>query len=1108
MSGTWRELTNNVNQLASNLTDQVRNIAEVTTAVANGDLDQKITVDAQGETLALKNTVNTMVAQLRSFADEVTRVAREVGTEGKLGGQARVHGVSGTWADLTENVNFMAGNLTDQVRNIAEVTTAVAAGDLDQEITVQAQGEILELKNTVNTMVAQLRSFAGEVTRVAKEVGTEGKLGGQAEVEGASGTWKALTDNVNQLASNLTDQVRAIAEVSTAVTQGDLTREVTVKARGEVADMSDNINRMIVTLRETTDKNAQQDWLNSNLARFSSMMQGQRDLESFSQLIMSELTPLVDAHHGAFFVADEADSDRPAVRLVASYGYTERKELSSRFAPGEGLVGQSVLEKKAIVLTRAPADYVTISSGLGQGAPNSIIVIPVVFEDQVMAVIELASFDRFTDTQKTFLDQLTETIGVVLNTIVASTRTEQLLMQSQTLTQELQSQSEELRVQQDGLKASNEELGAQAQSLKASEERLQAQQEQLRQSNEQLEQKAAQLAGQNAETELRNSEIEKARADVELKAQQLAVSSRYKSQFLANMSHELRTPLNSLLILAKLLRDNRDGNLTSKQVEYAATVYAAGQDLVVLINNILDLSKVEAGKMDIDVTAVQITGLTDHIEATFRPVADQKELAFAVRVAPDVPEVVSTDDMRLRQVLKNLLSNAFKFTDAGAVSLDVFRADDGAYEVPALAAASGVVAFRVSDSGVGIAPGKLQSIFEAFQQADGTTSRKYGGTGLGLSISREIARLLSGEVQVDSTEGRGSTFTLFIPVEHPGDEGAAAAPAAFPATPHSSPARGRAVGPAPGRSLALAPPPPPPPAAAGPSLRAVLPPADMADDRAGSAGGERTVLIIEDDATFAGLMLGVAREQGFNGIVALRGDHGLQLARTLRPDAVMLDLQLPVITGMEVLEQLKSDPATRHMPVNVVSGLELRQAAMALGTIAYFDKPIAGEDLVQAFSGLSELLDRDAAAAGPPPAPGPPPEPGPLHVLIVDDDARNVFALTAAMEGFGLEVVYADCGPDAITALHEHAEIDVVLMDIMMPGMDGYETMQAIRSEARYAELPIIALTAKAMTADRAKCLQAGASDYITKPMDTEALIALIRRWTSTPAPGLAPAGA
>src|SRR5881227_1555621 len=766
VGGTWKDLTDSVNSMASNLTGQVRNIADVTTAVATGDLSKKITVDVKGEILELKNTINTMVDQLSSFADEVTRVAREVGTDGKLGGQARVKGVSGTWKDLTDNVNAMADNLTNQVRNIAEVTTAVARGELSKKITVDARGEILELKNTINTMVDQLSSFAAEVTRVAKEVGGEGKLGVQAQVEGVSGVWKGLTDNVNQLAGTLTTQLRAISEVSTAVTQGDLTRSVAVDAQGEVAELKDTINQMIENLAATTRANRAQDWLNSNLARFTGMLQGLRDLETVSRLIMSELTPLVGAQHGAFFMR-QSDGIDDVLRLIATYGYKERKNVPNTFKLGEGLVGQAALEQSSILLTEAPDDYIKIVSGLGNSAPVNLIVLPVLFEDHVMAVIELASFSHFTDVQRGFLDQLSESICVVLNTIIANMRTEELLEQSQQLTQELQSQSEELQAQQEELQQTNKELEEQAASLKASEELLQTQQEELQQTNEELEEKAQLLEEQNRRIEIKNREIELARAALEEKAEQLALSSRYKSEFLANMSHELRTPLNSLLILAKLLAENPEENLSEKQIEFANTIYGAGSDLLNLINDILDLSKVEAGRMDVNVSEIKLSDVRDFVDRSFRPVTQDKELDFEIEVhGANVPPTIETDEQRLQQVLKNLLSNAFKFTELGSVQLRIGVAEGRQFASETLSRADAVLEFAVVDSGVGIAHDKVRLIFEAFQQADGTTSRRFGGTGLGLSISREIARLLGGEIHVESRVGEGSTFTLFLPARY------------------------------------------------------------------------------------------------------------------------------------------------------------------------------------------------------------------------------------------------------------------------------------------------------------------------------------------------------
>ncbi|WP_169948017.1 HAMP domain-containing protein [Microbispora sp. H11081] len=1047
VSGTWKDLTDSVNFMAGNLTSQVRSIAQVATAVAKGDLSQKITVEAKGEVAALAQTINTMVDTLSAFADEVTRVAREVGTEGQLGGQARVPNVAGTWKDLTDNVNSMADNLTNQVRSIAQVTTAVARGDLTRKIDVVARGEILELKTTINTMVDQLSSFAAEVTRVAREVSTEGRLGGQAEVEGVSGTWKRLTESVNELASNLTRQVRAIAEVTSAVTSGDLTRSITVDAEGELADLKDNVNSMVESLRESTRANQEQDWLKTNLARISGLMQGHRDLSAVAELVMNELAPLVNAQHGTFLLAEETPAGAE-LRVVGCYGHLE---TSRRYAFGDSLVGQAAQARRTILVEDIPAGYLTVASSLGRTGPVNLIVLPIVVEDQVLGVIELASLGRFASIHRDFLEQLVETIGVNVNTIVANARTDALLAESQRLATELQ-----------------------------------VRQEELQRSNAELEEKAELLAQQNRDIETKNSEIEQARQELEDRAQQLALASKYKSEFLANMSHELRTPLNSLLILAQLLAQNPTRNLTPKQVEYANVIHSAGTDLLQLINDILDLSKIEAGKMDITPEPVSLRQLLDYVDANFRPLTTQKGLRFEVTVAPDVPAQLLTDEQRLRQVLRNLLSNAVKFTEAGSVELRIERAagvalpDAGDQEILAL---------HVADTGIGIAAENLSQIFDAFQQADGTTSRKYGGTGLGLSISREIATLLGGEIRATSTLGEGSTFTLYLPLAHVNEAERRAAEPPLIAS-HAAPAAMRTPG---GR-------------------------------HDGSA--RRRLLVVEGRA--GGLLSMLAQSVAAD----LHDTHGpvdvstasdaqsaLSMLRQESVHCVVLDLGMPHDAAADFLKGLDSDPALRALPVLAHHSRKLSRPQEDLLQVRSRNQPL------ERLPSLDELRERitlhlsadepgDVLPLVQPAGEGSPAEEGaqelrkadsPLvgrKVLVVDDDVRNVFALTTILELHGMQVLYAEDGRKGIEVLTRNDDVDLVLMDIMMPEMDGYAATAAIRSMPRFAQLPIIAVTAKAMHGDREKTLTSGASDYVTKPVDAEELIVCMQRWLELPGDG------
>ena len=1153
VAGIWKDLTDSVNQMSYNLTAQVRNIAEVTKAVASGDLSKSITANVKGEILDLKNTINTMVEQLNAFASEVTRVAREVGIEGRLGGQAFVPGVAGTWKDLTDSVNIMASNLTSQVRGIAKVVTSVANGNLKQKLFINAQGEVYQLTETINGMIDTLAVFAEQVTTVAREVGVEGKLGGQANVPGASGTWLDLTKNVNQLAENLTTQVRSIAEVASAVTKGDLTRTIRVEAKGEVEALKDTINQMIANLKETTIVNQQQDWLKSNLAKFAQMLQGQRDKNAVADKILSELAEVVNARQGAFYILQQPDNaNEPKLRLFASYAYASKNDINKEFILGESLVGQCALDKERILLTNVPSNYLRIHSGIGEASPLNVVILPVLFENNIKAVIELASFDTFSETHLDFLDQLTESIGIVLNNIETNTRTEELLTQSQSLANELKSQQEELR-----------------------------------RTNEELHHKAHLLEKQKEEVEQINKEVEEARRSLEEKAEQLTLTSKYKSEFLANMSHELRTPLNSLLILAQQLYENNEGNLNDRQIKYAKTIHSCGDDLIQLINDILDLSKIESGIISADILPVSFTEIANFAETTFKPISETKNLNFEINIAKDLPDVMETDIQRLNQILKNLLSNAFKFTEKGSVKLSIYKPQENKVQ---LKNTNSVIAFSIKDTGIGISQKTQGIIFEAFQQAEGSTSRKYGGTGLGLSISKGFAELLGGTISVESSLGKGSEFILYLPLKYKLN---------------------------------------------GTNSPKVISNGNQnenlsehvneftEDDKVSIQSGDKVLLIVEDDIRFVRILTDKAHDFGLKAVAASSHIDLFDCINKYNPSAITLDINLPGVSGWKILKLLKNDISYRHIPVYVITGDDSRDLALKFGARNFYQKPLNNNHLNDIFRDINKinennkrnilviednnleyeqldsLLSNNVISLTPARSAKKglalaqkndydaiildyslsnkeglellhkinsekekkssliiysardftpheqvqiknfshriiPKLPGTqnklleeitmmLHVnskllpkdkfnllrdltsnddvlknkktLIVDDDVRNLFALTAAFERSGMVALTAESGSEALNILDKENAIDIVLMDIMMPEMDGYETMKRIRSEKKYSNLPIIAVTAKAMKGDRQKCIAAGASDYLTKPVKIDQLFSLMRIW-------------
>ncbi|WP_225998911.1 response regulator [Paenibacillus sp. BJ-4] len=964
-----------------------------------------------------------------------------------------------------------------------------------------------------------------------------------------------------------------------------------------------------------------QTWLNANTARVTELFRGVNSMEQVAQMFISEFTPILGGSYGAIYLQGK-DVEEDQFKLYGSYAKADGKDsLKDTIHVGEGLLGQTVLDRKPILITETPDGYLSIGSALGESKPVGIMIFPILFEDECIGAVEIASLDRFSELETKLLAQLVESLGIILNNIKGRMRVEQLLRESQALTEELQCQSEELQTQQEELKRSNESLEEQTEELKRSEELLQRQQEELEHFNTELIAKTRALEEQVREVEEKNDEIERARAKLEQQAMQLGITSKYKSEFLANMSHELRTPLNSLLILSQLLSENKEGNLKPKQVEYAQTIYMSGADLLKMIDEILDLSKVDAGKMDINHETVHLKELELFVEQNFAPIAAKRELQLHTEIEENLPEAIISDGYRLKQILRNLLSNAFKFTTAGSVRFSVSRATGE--QLPGLLnPQKSYLALSVRDTGIGIASDKTELIFEAFQQVDGTTSRKYGGTGLGLSISRELSRLLGGAITVESEQGQGSCFTLYLPEQQP----------TVADMEHSRESlNGSLVNPD-IENVA---------AAAEEDLPMIVPAERLpmyqmssknkaediihpGDDRNEITSKDKVLLIIEDDVHFANILYDMARSRDFKALIALQGDDGLNMAQSYLPDAIILDIQLPVMDGWSILGELKGNSSTRHIPVHVISVIDDVKQGLMMGAIAYLKKPSSKESLDKAFSHIKsytdqtvkrllvvedddnqrksiiELIDHDdvaitAVSTGHEALN----ELGTqrydcmvldlmlsdmtgfelldrireneqltdlpiiiytgkdldskeetqlrkyaesiiikdvksperlldettlfLHrveanlpedkrkilqklynkeelfegkkILLVDDDIRNVFALSSVLESYRMEVTFAENGREALELLEQTPDFDLILMDMMMPEMDGYEAMRRIRLMPHFEKLPIIALTAKAMKDDRSKCIEAGASDYVKKPIQTEQLLSLMRVW-------------
>ena len=1131
----------------------------------------------------------------------------------------------------------LARSLTGNVLGMVRVADRIAGGDLDSPIPISGCDEIGRLGESLQRMQSSLRQMrernrqtgeelrkVGDYTRNLIEssidplvtIGPDGKITDVNRAsEEATGIPRAQLVGTD-FADYFTEPEKAQAGYRQVFKDG-VVRDYPLELlhRGgrvmpvlyNAAVYKDEAGKVVgvfAAARDVTEAR-RADWIKTGLARLNDAMRGEDDVARLANTVLTELCTTVGAQVGVLYVTQDEGADAGTLSLLASYAHTQRKGVANRFRTGEGLVGQAALERKQIVISQVPDDYVRVVSGLGETPPRQLCVTPLMFEEQVRGVAELGTLGELDAARLEYLSQAAHGIGVAFETALGRARLSRELERSRAMAEKLQAQQEEL-------KASNEELQQQADALTHSEQKLQTQQEELRVSNEELEEK-------NELLERQTREVEAARRALGEKAEEVALASKSKSEFLANMSHELRTPLNSLLILAKMLADNVEGNLSGKQVQYARTILDSGSDLLEQINDVLDLSKVESGTMDVNVSEVPFDEVNAFVERTFRQVADSKELEFEFVLEPGLPRAMRTDGRRLQQILRNLLSNAFKFTEEGKVALGIHRGRGGwSRDNASLESAEEVVAFAVSDTGIGIPKEKHALIFGAFQQADGTTSRRFGGTGLGLSISRELGWLLGGEITLQSEPGAGSTFTLFLPM-------------AFPERSAQSPTRPTDASLAGGKRLPRA-------GQAGSSAGETMPPEvsgddlqsfpvewpRLEDDRACLAPGDRVVLIVEDDRAFAEILLELARERGFKGVVATTADQAIALSRNVKPAGITLDLRLPDKSGWSVLDLLKHDPATRHIPVHIISVEEERMRGLRQGALSFLQKPVTRPALAAAFAEIQEFLERplrrllvvednevqrkaivelvgngdvQTTAVGTagaaldalrgerfdcmvldlklPDMAGaelmarmqrepdlrhvpivvytgkeltekeevdlrrhasaivvkgvhsperlleetalflhrvesrlPAPKREMLDrarqldstlagkkVLVVDDDMRNIFALVGVLEAHQLLTAYAENGRVAIELLQKTPDVDAVLMDIMMPIMDGYETIRAIRELAPFRRLPIIALTAKAMKGDREKCIEAGASDYIPKPVEVERLLSLLRVW-------------
>ena len=1082
------------------------------------------------------------------------------------------------WSMATSSINSLKeveDYSSDLIRQQGNNELSIAEANVNRSIIIAViilLAIVLIMFFTIKDIASSINSIRNAAERMAL-----GDAGVEVNVK-AKDELGQLAQSFNQMIST----TKEFSDIAERIGKGDYSAVVQVRSTNDTLGIA--LSTMKSNLEKLSKENSERTWLLTGSAELNERIRGEKEISHLAQEIVIFLAAYLKAQIGAVYLKEGENYN-----LAGSYAFDFRKGNFNSFRRGQGLVGQAALEKKTIVFSNVPADYIQVHSGIGNAAPGHILVFPLLYEDEVKAVIELGAMQQFSELDLQFLNMVAENLAIAINTAEARSRMKDLL-------EETQRQAEELETQQEDLRHSNEELQVKTELLEKSESELKTQQEELQQTNEELEEKANLLEEQK-------DKLEMAKMDVENKARELELTSKYKSEFLANISHELRTPLNSILILSQLLAENKNKVLTEKEVQFSKNIYSSGSDLLNLINEILDLSKVESGRMELEITEVPLAEIESEIESMFSEVAVNNSVGFSINIGTESYQSIFTDKLRLQQILKNLLSNAFKFTEAGGrVALDIAKATPQVmYKHPKLMEARDVIAFSVTDTGIGIAQDKLGIVFEAFQQADGSTKRKYGGTGLGLSISRELANALGGEIHVESEEGKGSNFTLYLPVHM---DNAVTVPVVK--KPHTTAK----------------------PVEHQPRVAAKEKPVtgngEIADDRYAILETDKVVLIMEDDVAFSKVLLDFVRDRNYKGIVASQGNTGLSYARHYKPDAILLDMKLPIMDGSEVLRHLKNDPQLRHVPVQIISGFDKRKEGLELGAFDYIQKPVGKDELQRAFDKIEEFVNKKlkkllvvednrnqnlaireligdgdvksfSAYSGEQAIEmmrkenfdcviidlGLPDMSGfdllekikadnhlksvpivvytgrdltkdenalltrlantvvlktansqerlldetmlflhrvesrlpkdkqniirKLHrtdevlkdrkVLVVDDDIRNIYSLTNALEEEGIRCLTAENGKAAVKLLKENPDTEMVLMDVMMPEMDGYEATKTIRSMDKFSKLPIIALTAKAMKGDREKCLLAGMSDYISKPVNIEQLLSLMRVW-------------